>query len=284
MSLSRLASLFSVAILMLGVALPAAAQRQISFDAYALPESGTVAVPVREGNVDSGAFADLDAATSGALSRAVAAAGFKGRAESRLDLPGIAGFDRVLLVGVGKDEVTPRVLEDFGGLVGQMAARSTAPRIDVLWRGDEADAASHIAFGAALGGYRFDKYRSGGGDDDESPRAGHGDLVIRTIAGAAAAAHYESQWKPVAEAVAFSRDLVTEPGNVVWPEVFVERAREALAGLPNVSIEVLDVAAMERLGMGAILSVGQGSQHPPRMMVMRYDGGRAGGKPLALVG
>jgi len=284
MSLSRLASLFSVAILMLGVALPAAAQRQISFDAYALPESGTVAVPVREGNVDSGAFADLDAATSGALSRAVAAAGFKGRAESRLDLPGIAGFDRVLLVGVGKDEVTPRVLEDFGGLVGQMAARSTAPRIDVLWRGDEADAASHIAFGAALGGYRFDKYRSGGGDDDESPRAGHGDLVIRTIAGAAAAAHYEAQWKPVAEAVAFSRDLVTEPGNVVWPEVFVERAREALAGLPNVSIEVLDVAAMERLGMGAILSVGQGSQRPPRMMVMRYDGGRAGGKPLALVG
>ena len=116
MSLSRLASLFSVAILMLGVALPAAAQRQISFDAYALPESGTVAVPVREGNVDSGAFADLDAATSGALSRAVAAAGFKGRAESRLDLPGIAGFDRVLLVGVGKDEVTPRVLEDFGVL------------------------------------------------------------------------------------------------------------------------------------------------------------------------
>src|SRR5690606_27964769 len=144
--------------------------------------------------------------------------------------------------------------------------------IDVLWRGDEAGAASHIAFGAALGGYRFDKYRSRGGDDDEeSPRAGQGDLVIRTPAGAGAAAHYESQWQPVAEAVAFSRDLVTEPGNVVWPEVFVERAREALGGLPNVSIEVLDVAAMERLGMGAILSVGQGSQRPPRMMVVRYN-------------
>src|SRR5690554_4088491 len=285
MSRRRLASLFSAAFLMVCVALPAAAKRQISFDAYALPESGTVAIPVREGEVASGAFADLDAATDGALSRAVAAAEFKGRAESRLDLPGIAGFDRVLLVGVGKDEVTPRVLEDFGGLVGHTAARSSAPRIEVLWRGDEANAASHIAFGAALGGYRFDKYRSSrGGDDDESPRAGQGDLVIRTPAGAAAAGHYESQWKPVAEAVAFSRDLVTEPGNVVWPEVFVERAREALAGLPNVSIEVLDVAQMEQLGMGSILAVGQGSQRPPRMLVMRYDGGSAGEAPLAFVG
>ena len=284
MSRRRLASLFSAAFLMVCVALPAAAQRQISFDAYALPESGTVVIPVREDNVASGAFADLDAATDGALSRAVAAAEFKGRAESRLDLPGLAGFDRVLLLGVGKDEVTVRVMEDFGGLIGQHAARSSAPRIEVLWRGDEADAASHIAFGAALGGYRFDKYRSRGGDDDESPRAGQGDLVIRTLAGAGAATHYESQWQPVAEAVSFSRDLVTEPGNVVWPEVFVERAREALAGLPNVSIEVLDVAAMERLGMGSILAVGQGSQRPPRMMVVRYDGGAAGDKPLAFVG
>ena len=205
MSPSRLASLFSAAVLMACVALPAAAHRQIGFDAYALPGSGTVAVPVREGDINSGAFADLDAATSGALSRAVAAAEFKGRAESKLDLPGIAGFDRVLLVGVGKDEVTPRVLEDFGGLVGQMAAGSSAPRVDVLWRGDEANAASHIAFGAALGSYRFDKYRSSGGDDEESPRAGHGDLVVRTPAGAAAASDYESQWKPVAEAVAFDK-------------------------------------------------------------------------------
>src|SRR5690606_41586038 len=50
----------------------------------------------------------------------------------------------------------------------------------------------------------------GGSDDDESPRAGQGELVIRTPAGAAAASAYASQWQPVAEAVAFSRDLVTE--------------------------------------------------------------------------
>ena len=128
MSRRRLASLVSAAFLLACAALPAAAQRAIGFDAYALPGSGTLAIPVRQDDVASGAFADLDAAADGALSRAVAAAGFKGRSGSKLDLPGIAGFDRVLLLGIGKDEVTPRVLEDFGGLVGQDAARSAADR------------------------------------------------------------------------------------------------------------------------------------------------------------
>src|SRR5690554_3668087 len=81
MSRRRLASLLSAAFLLACAALPAAAQRGIAFDAYALPESGTVAIPVRQGDVASGAFADLDAATDGALSRAVAAADFKGRSD-----------------------------------------------------------------------------------------------------------------------------------------------------------------------------------------------------------
>lgn len=282
MSRHRFAFVASISLLIATVALPAAAQRDIRFDAYAVPETGTVVVPVREGNVASGAFADLDAVTGGALQRAVNAADFKGRSDSRLDLPGIGNFDRVLLIGVGKDAVNPRALEDFGGLLGQDGARSAAPRIEVLWRGDEAGAASHIAFGAALGQYRFDKYRSG--NDGDGARAGQGELVIRTPAGAAAAADYAAEWQPVAEAVALSRDLVTEPGNVIWPETFVERARESLAGLPNVSIEVLDEKDMERLGMGSILAVGQGSPRPPRMLVMRYNGGNAGDRPVAFVG
>ena len=192
MSRHRFAFVASISLLIATVALPAAAQRDIRFDAYAVPETGTVVVPVREGNVASGAFADLDAVTGGALQRAVNAADFKGRSDSRLDLPGIGNFDRVLLIGVGKDAVNPRALEDFGGLLGQDGARSAAPRIEVLWRGDEAGAASHIAFGAALGQYRFDKYRSS--NDGDGARAGQGELVIRTPAGAAAAADYAEEW------------------------------------------------------------------------------------------
>ncbi len=87
----------------------------------------------------------------------------------------------------------------------------------------------------------------------------------------------------MAEAVAFARDLSTEPANALWPEEFVARVREQARGLP-VRIEVLDVPAMQRLGMGGILAVGQGSVRPPRLLLVRYDGGHAGDAPLAFVG
>ncbi|MCD9030125.1 leucyl aminopeptidase [Luteimonas sp. Y-2-2-4F] len=276
-----------LAFLLACLALPAAAQREIRFDDYAVPQGGTVAVAMRGDGPQSGAFAAVDAAAAGALSRAVAAAGFKGRADTRLDLPGLAPFDRVLVVGAGTSPLDARALEDIGGRVGQFAAGSTAPRIELLWAGDEPGAASHLAFGAALGGYRFDKYRtarSADAEGAEAPQAGRGDLVVRTAAGAAAAQAYARDWQPVAEGVRFARDLVTEPANAVWPEEFVRRTREAFAGMPNVSIEVLDVPAMERLGMGSLLAVGQGSVRPPRLLAVRYDGGARGEAPVAFVG
>src|SRR5690606_16876059 len=85
------------------------------------------------------------------------------------------------------------------------------------------------------------------------------------------------------DAAKFARDLVTEPANALWPEVFVARVREQARGLP-VNIEVLDVPAMERLGMGGILAVGQGSARPPRLLLVSYQGGAAGDAPLAFVG
>jgi leucyl aminopeptidase len=84
--------------------------------------------------------------------------------------------------------------------------------------------------------------------------------------------------------VTFARDLVTEPANEIYPESFVERTRQAFRGIANVRIEVLDVPAMEKLGMGGMLSVGKGSVRPPRLLVVRYDGGKAGDAPFAFVG
>ncbi len=266
------------------LALPAVAEREIRFDAYAVPEGGTVAVVMQGDGAQSGAFAAVDGATQGALSRAVAAAGFKGRADTRLDLPGLAPFDRVLVIGAGRETLDARAFEDIGGRAGHFAARSTAPVVDLLWAGNETDAASHLAFGAALGAYRFDKYRSNRSGESDTPRAGEGTLVVRTPVGAAAGETYAQQWAPVAHGVKFARDLVTEPANAVWPEEFVRRTREAFSGMANVSIEVLDVPAMERLGMGGILAVGQGSERPPRLLVVRYNGGARGEAPVAFVG
>ncbi|MGA9582309.1 MAG: leucyl aminopeptidase, partial [Allosphingosinicella sp.] len=107
-------------------------------------------------------------------------------------------------------------------------------------------------------------------------------ITIVTPSAAGAREVYRREGRATADAVAFTRDLITEPANAVYPESFVERTREAFRGVPDVAIEALDVPAMERLGMGAILGVGKGSERPPRMLIVHYRGG--GGQPVVLAG
>jgi leucyl aminopeptidase len=85
------------------------------------------------------------------------------------------------------------------------------------------------------------------------------------------------------DGISFTRELVTEPANILYPESFVERCRARVAPL-GIDVEVLGEAQMAELGMGALLGVGQGSVRPPRLLAMRWNGGEDGGKPLVLVG
>jgi leucyl aminopeptidase len=270
-----------LALLLVCNAPTARAERTITFAPFELPSSGTIVLPVAEGVPQSGVFAEVDSLTGGALRRAVDASAFPGKRNHYLSLPGVGPYDRVLLVGTGTDAVAPRLLEDIGGRAGWDGANSTAARIELLWRGPEPNAAAHLAFGAALGQYRFMKYRTPAQDQ---PVTGEGELVIRTPAGGAAASAWENDWAAVARAIRFARDVISEPGAVIYPETVVQRAREAFDGLANVRIEVLDVPAMEKLGMGGILAVGRGSARPPRLLVVRYDGGERNAAPYAFVG
>jgi leucyl aminopeptidase len=261
--------------------LDAEARRSLAFAPYAVPTEGAVAVTVRQGAPLEGAFAELDAATGGALQRAVATAGFVGDRGVVLNLPGVGPYGQVVLVGVGSDPVTPRLLEDVGGLVGQAGVLSAAPRIELLLPEAADGLGAHAALGADLGQYTFRQYRT---PRPGAPVLGQGELVLRVGDADAAEDAWNDDWRHVAEGVRFSRDLVTEPANVIYPESFVERAREAFRGVDDVSIEVLDVPAMQRLGMGSILAVGQGSQRPPRLLVVRYRGADADEAPVAFVG
>jgi leucyl aminopeptidase len=97
--------------------------------------------------------------------------------------------------------------------------------------------------------------------------------------------HYELRGRALIEAMAWTRDISNEPANVVYPETFVRRTRAAFEDVRNVSIDVLDVSAMERLAMGAILGVGRGSERPPFMLIVRYAGpGAPEGPPIVLAG
>jgi leucyl aminopeptidase len=276
----RLAVLFIV--LGLGHAGTAAAQRTIAIEPYAIPDDGAIVIPVRQGAPSEGVFAAVDEKTGGALARAVATAGYTADRGVMLNLPGVGPYAQVVLVGIGTDAPSPRLLEDIGGLAGQAGVASAAPRIDVLWPDSAvAHAGAHLAFGAALGQYTFRNYRT---PKPDAPVLGQGSLVVRVADAEAAKRAWDADWRHVADAVRFARDLVSEPGNAIYPESFVERARAAFDGVDGVRIEVLDEDDMARLGMRSILAVGMGSARPPRLFVARYAGGKDGEAPIAFVG
>src|SRR6185369_6122973 len=107
--------------------------------------------------------------------------------------------------------------------------------------------------------------------------------IVIVGAPADAGQRYSSRWEPVVVGTELTRELVTEPPNIIYPETFVERAKAALEGT-GVEIEVLDKAAMTKLGMGALLGVAQGSIREPRLLILKWNGAGEGGQPTAFVG
>ncbi|MGA9865995.1 MAG: leucyl aminopeptidase, partial [Acetobacteraceae bacterium] len=137
--------------------------------------------------------------------------------------------------------------------------------------------AAHVALGAVLRAYRFDRYRTKEKPEDKQ-------RLARLSVLAADRAKAEAAFVPlkaVASGVFLSRDLVSEPPNVLTPAEMAERCRK-LSDL-GVEVEVLGPQEMRRLGFGALLGVAQGSVNEPRMVVMRWNGANKG-KPVAFVG
>ncbi|MBA4274202.1 MAG: leucyl aminopeptidase [Alphaproteobacteria bacterium] len=234
----------------------------------------------------SGSLAALDKANGGLVSRAVAANHFKGKAGSTQLISGLAagGCDRVLLVGLGSEkEITTRSFEEAGGhaVAALNAAKAKTADFIITASGKklkEADAAAHAVLGAQLRCYRFDKYRTKMKADEKPTLAS---LRVISAADSAAAKAFDGL-KGLAGAVHFTRDLVNEPANILYPATLAAEAKK-LAKL-GVKVEVLGEAEMKKLGMGALLGVGQGSVRESQLVVMQWNGGKKSDKPLALVG
>ncbi|MGI4976694.1 MAG: leucyl aminopeptidase [Janthinobacterium lividum] len=253
---------------------------EIDYDLPALPAGGALAFLVAEGEEAAGLRAEADAATGGALTRAAAAAEFRGRAGQSCVLlaPG-AGLTRVVLVGLGpKGEQTRRGLEEAGGTAVAALARDTVAALaaDGLSALDAAAAAQ----GARLRLWRFDRYRTREKPEDR-PRL---ERLTVLAADPAAATEADASMRAVAEGVFVTRELVSEPGNILTPPEFARRI-EALREL-GLLVEVHGQEELERLGFGAMLAVSQGSAQPPRMVVMRWKGTDADStdKPVAFIG
>jgi leucyl aminopeptidase len=190
-------------------------------------------------------------------------------------------FRRVLVVGTGAGTAPNEAAEKLGGSAVSrlLTSGETKAVIDVSGSGFDADASARLALAAALRSWRYDQYRTKL-KDKQKPTLNE---VVIVGAGVGAAKRYEERWAPVYEGVSLTRELVTEPANIIYPESFVQRVRASLDGT-GVEVEVLDRAAMEKLGMGALLGVAQGSSREARLLILRWNGGGKGGQPTAFVG
>ncbi len=253
-------------------AAPAAAGRSIGFSTSSSGADALIVAVADEKDL-SGLASAAGAETAAAVAAAIERTQFKAKeGETTSFVSGAAIASEVHLIGIKSVGMRARDWADFGGRAGQLAKTSKAATVAVIGAGD----AAQTAMGAALGQYQFLKYKS---DAKEQKGA----LTVIAADADAARAAYDRGPRYVAEAALWARDMQSEPANILYPEEFIRRSREAAKGAAGLSIEVLDVAAMERLGMNAILGVGQGSVRPPRLLIVRYRGAGAA-PPLAFVG
>jgi leucyl aminopeptidase len=219
------------------------------------------------------------------LLAAAAAEHFTGKSSTVLDivLPADLKVGRLTVIGAGKAEGLKS--KDFLKLGGVAAGKLPSAGGEAMVVADlpdgpmNPDAVADLAAGATLRAYKFDRYKTRKKEDEE--KQGIAALTFAAASPTAATRSWRSR-QAVADGVMLARDLINEPPNILYPEEFARRATR-LRKL-GVVVEVLDVPAMKRLGMEALLGVGQGSVHESRTVVMRWNGGRRGVAPVAFVG
>jgi leucyl aminopeptidase len=209
-----------------------------------------------------------------------AAGAFKGKQGQSLDILG-AGGSRLLVLGAGKPQADAplNAWTDRGGsLMAKIAAtRLGSVAVVVDEPGATPAALAELAAGLRLRHYRFDKYKSAPAEDAPGPL----DVTLHVADPAAVQTAIADRGATV-DGTLLARDLINEPANTLGPVEFAARAAE-LSKL-GVEVEILEPEALEKLGMGSLLCVAQGSERPARLVVMQWRGGDVGTAPLAFVG
>ena len=228
----------------------------------------------------------LDKKTGSALAGVIAGAEFKAKKHQKLHvyLPPKAAAGQLFLIGTGGKKLSAQDAEELGGTavnsLNGVRAKSATVVVDVQGSGlKDAELAARIASGITLGEYRFDKYFTTK-PKDEKPRLSK---VVVAVKDATGAKRIYKTLAAVAEGVHFTRNLVSEPANVIYPKTLAAEAKK-LEKL-GVKVSVLNEAQMKKLGMNALLGVGQGSRKESLLVTMEYKGSsKKTDKPLAFVG
>jgi leucyl aminopeptidase len=222
--------------------------------------------------------AQLDEAMNGALKKAADTSNFKGSFGQMVEVLAPTGVaaSRILLVGLGDmEKVTPLLSERLGGKIINKLIYSNEKKVTIV----KGQLASHAAMGVLLRQYKFDKYYT----TEKNVKKPSVEAVEFLTHQADLADEEFKEFEKIADGVIWARDLVTEPGNVIYPESYAAQI-EDLTKL-GIEVEILDEDKMEELGMESLLGVGQGSASSSLMVIMRWNGSaKKDEAPVAFIG
>jgi leucyl aminopeptidase len=232
----------------------------------------------------------VDLATQGALRRQLARAGFDGtvgKTQMLQELPGIAA-QRVLAVGLGDArKLDAKALRKAFGAAGRALAAGNVGDALVTLTAEPTglpirDVARDLVTAFDETVYRFDQLKSKP-TPPKVPLTRVGLLAADRSAGSALRRGI-AEGEAIAVGARLARDLGNLPGNICTPTYLAAEARRVARSQRKLRVEVLEQKDMERLGMGALLSVARGSRQPPKLIVMHYRGAPARTPPLVLIG
>ncbi|MXY44580.1 MAG: leucyl aminopeptidase [Dehalococcoidia bacterium] len=237
-----------------------------------------------------GATGAVDGALDGAITRLIADGEITGKhgEVTVIHTLGKMAPARVVVAGLGKSsDFDAEAVRSVSGETARRLQGIGVSRYSTIAHGagiggmDAAQSGQAIVEGTVLGLYDFDRFKSSK-DGRKSVEAV--EIVEFDSSKLASLQLGVDRGMVQAEAVAFCRNMVNEPGNRLTPSRMAERALKA-ADDAGLEIEVLDRPDLEALGMGAFLGVAQGSKEPPKLIIMKYEGDPDNpGNNLAIVG
>ncbi len=233
---------------------------------------------------------EINQLTNGAIDNVLERKGFTGKQEQveLINTGGVIAAPFVFLCGLGKPEKSG--IEQIRQAMGRVSSRAREKGFTTVatttrafnYRSDDVpviDAARAVTEGAFLSLYRFLKYKV----TDKNLKNLEDLRIVEETNTLKEAEKGAAQGRIIAESVNFARDLVNHPANDMTPAILAGIA-ERLAKTYKIKCNILSKPRIEKLGMGAFLGVAKGSQEPPKFIILEYNGGKKGDKPVVLVG
>ena len=260
---------------------------KVRFEATQNPDTGIVVIGVFEGRKLTLAANTYNEKMGGSLEKTMEVAGFQGKKGEKLSLmaPHGTNIDRLILVGLGSfDDCCEKAATHIGSALAPESMKAPCENVSILLNGvsipklKNHEVAAFVATGLLMRSYRFSKYKT---DLKEKDKHKISELVVTTDFPEEADKFFEVQSR-IVEGVFMTRNLMCEPPNVLTPSAMAHEISQ-LKNL-GVKIEILEEAELKKMGMGALLAVAQGSDNPPYVAIMHWQGGEPDEAPIALVG